>query len=203
MTLHEFEDSLQEMSVADVVKKIEASANERDKILQLLASISMKAQKHKITVLSSTLMGKPRFAIEDQWVRAYFKYGWSDIDVDLELGLIPRFGGIRVFGDPISSIVHSIFFPRLANSLGGGDSFRAHVGPDSGHWLKVARGRKILNVSYRRSADNSTHHIAFQVKRDASIDGIKNAIEILMAGLEKIKLIDIHSVSVRLNGSNR
>jgi hypothetical protein len=41
-----------------------------------------------------------------------FTESWSDIYVDLELGLKPRFGGKRVFGDPISSVIHSVVFPR-------------------------------------------------------------------------------------------
>lgn len=200
MTLHEMGDALQEASVVDMASIIQNAMTERDKVTRLLLTITQKAQGHRIDVLSSTLMGKPRFAVEDQWVRAYFKYGWSDIDVDLELGLKPRFGGIRVFGDPIATILHSLFFPRLASSLGRkmGRTFHAHVGRDNGRWLRVARDRKILNTFYTRSATNSDYHIAFQVMRDAEIVGIQNAIKIIMNAMKEAGLVRSYSSHVKL-----
>lgn len=199
MGLHGMGGALQLASVNDIAEKIKNSVTEKGKIAALLMSIQKKAQAHKINVLSSTLIMKPRFAVEDQWVRAYFKYGWSDIDVNLELGLKPKFGGIRVFGDPVGTIIHSTFFPRLASKLGKktGRQFLAHAGRDGGRWLKAGRDRKILNTFYARCATNSDYHIAFQVRRDAEIEGIQNAIKILMVSIQKAGLVDSYSVVVQ------
>lgn len=198
MTLHDLGDALQEMSVIDVTGKIAQAVEDRGKITRLLGSINAKALEHKIGVLSSTLMGKPRFAVEDQWVRSYFKYGWTDIDVDLDMGLKPRFGGIRVFGDPIATVVHSMFFPRLAKGFGGDSlSFRAHVGHDDGNWLIAGRDRKILNLSYTRTATESRYHIAFQVKQEFDLEGIVNAIKILMEKIQDAGLVTSFNSSIK------
>jgi hypothetical protein len=69
-SLNEFGESLQEMAITDVAKRIENSVVDTEKMSKMLAQISEKAQKHKITVLGSTIMGKPRFSVDDQWVRA-------------------------------------------------------------------------------------------------------------------------------------
>lgn len=198
IALHELKDALQIIPVEDICKMMEKAISEKEKILKLLNSILVKGRKHGISVLSSTLMGKLRFAVEDQWVRSYFKYGWMIVDVDLELGLKPRFGGIRVFGDPIATIVHSVFFPRLASSFSSRSrSFRAHVGADDGHWLRVGRNLKILNVSYIRSATNSPYHIAFQVREDADLMGIKESVEILMTTAKKVGLVNSFNVALK------
>jgi hypothetical protein len=202
MALHEMGDALQECPVENVAETIEKAEKYRDNILKLLLSITSKSQKYKLNVLSSTLTGKPRFEVEDQWVRAYFKYSTLELDVDLELGLKPRFGGIRVFGDPTATVIHSTFFPRLADRLGSKASFRAHVGADNGQWLMTAYGHKILNVNYLRSATNSMYHIAFQVKREADMRGIENAIEILMESLSTAGIVDRYNISEKKAQSN-
>lgn len=131
-------------------------------------------------------MGKPRFLVDDQWVRAYYKFGWSHVDVELELGLKPRFDGIRVLGDPVGSILHSILFPRLCDSFGVGDTFRAQFGV--GHLLKPDKDRKIVCISYNRCSTDSKYHIAFQVRADADIEWLKNVAKILMTSIEKTGL---------------
>jgi hypothetical protein len=197
MGLHELGDALQEMSIVDIAKKIEKSSEQRDKVLKLLVSLTEKAREHNLTVFTSTLIGKPRFAVEDQWVKAYFKYGWSDVDVDLELGLRPRFGGIRVFGDPVAAILHSILFPRLAGCFVGEGAFKAHAGADTGHWLKAGRGLKIFTIAYKRFATDSSYHLAFQVKKEADVSWLKNVVDILMASINKAELAGEAACSLR------
>jgi hypothetical protein len=195
--LHQLGDALQEMSITDIARRIEQSSGERDKIVKLLASINEKSRKHNITVLTSTLIGKPRFAVEDQWVRAYFKYGWSDVDVDLELGLRPRFGGIRVFGDPVAAILHSVLFPRLAECFARGEAFKAHAGPDNGRWLLVGRGLKLFTITYKRFATDSSYHLAFQVKKEADITWLEKIVPLLMTSIEKAELAGEASFRLR------
>jgi hypothetical protein len=196
ISLHELGDALTDIAITDVTKRIEKNPEERETTKKLLDSISQKAQKHKINVLTSTLMGKPRFAIEDQWVRAYFKYGWSDVDIDLELGLKPRFGGVRVFGDPAASVLHSLLFPRLCDDFGHGESFKAHFGRDSGKWLRAARDSKIACISYKRIATDGIYHIAFQVRAGSNIEWLKNVVALLMSSLEKAGLAQSYTYSV-------
>jgi hypothetical protein len=102
--------------------------------------------------------------------------------------LKPRFDGIRILGDPVGSILHSILFPRLHDCFVIGDTFRTHGGFGAGHLLKPDPGRKIVCISYNRASTDSKYHIAFQVRADANIEWLKNVSEILTDSIEKTGL---------------
>jgi len=138
------------------------------------------------------------YEVEDQWVRSYFKYGWTEEDVDLELGFKPKFGGIRVFGDPIATTIHSIFFPRVSEYIGTypAPSFRAHVGADSGRWLRPQKERQLLIVSYIRQANASFCHYAINLKKTYEAELLKREIDEVMYSLKEINFIDAPQIII-------
>jgi DNA polymerase III delta prime subunit len=73
LSLHELGDGLTEISITDLAKRIEKNPDERSITTNVMNCINQKGQSHKITVFISTLMGKPLYSVDDQWVRAYFK----------------------------------------------------------------------------------------------------------------------------------
>lgn len=81
---------------------------------------------------------KKHFEIEDHWIRAYFRYGQPSFHFDMKMVDIP-FYGVEFFGDSISSIVHSIFFARLAKFMEPFDSMKVHAGPSEGVDVWTAR----------------------------------------------------------------
>jgi len=166
-------------------------------VSSLISSMIKKGETYEIYVLNTTLVGKPMYQVEDQWVRSYFKYGWREEDVDIELGLRPKFGGIRVFGDPIATIIHSVFFPRFSKYLGARPGFRAHVGSDDGRWLRPQQGRQLLVASYVRQANASLGHYAINLKKDFEAELLKREIDELMYNLKEVRIIDAPQVTIK------
>lgn len=186
------ENSLQELPVSKVVCIMKEYKKEIPKVSPLIDSIIQKGDKYKIGVLGSTLVGKTLFEVEDQWVRSYFKYGWREEDVDIELGIKPKFGGIRVFGDPIASIMHSIFFPRISEFTGThpAQSFRAHVGTDSGQWLQPQRNNELLVASYIRLANDFMGHYAINLKKPYDATTLKREFDEVLEALKELGIIE-------------
>jgi hypothetical protein len=164
--LNELGDKLQDIPITSIIERISEAPTSADKFDNIMASIVLKGSHRSIHVLRSGFTEKSLYQVEDRWIASYFKYSATlQSDVDIELGIKPTFGGIRVFGDPVASVLHSIFFPRLAPSLGGADSFRAHMGSDNGNWLMPAKGRKMILSSYIRTANETSYHLAFQLRK--------------------------------------
>jgi hypothetical protein len=166
--LNELGDKLQDVPIGTIIERIQEVSISANKIDDIMASIVLKGSRLSIHVLRSGFTKRSLYQVEDRWIASYFKYSATlRSDVDIELGLKPTFGGIRVFGDPIASVLHSVFFPRIAPLLGGSDSFRAHMGSENGKWLRPAKGRKMILASYSRTADETIYHIAFQLRKTA------------------------------------
>jgi hypothetical protein len=166
--LNELGDQLQDVSIDSVIERIVETSNSVEKVESIMASIVLKASRRSIHALRSGFTERSLYQVEDRWIASYFKYSATlQTDLDIEVGLKPTFGGIRVFGDPVASVLHSVFFPRIAPLLGGSDSFRAHMGIDNGKWLWPAKGRKIILASYFRAADETSYHLAFQLTKTA------------------------------------
>lgn len=202
MRLNQSGDSLQELPISNICAIIREFGMDMPKLSALIKSIMRKGEKHKIYVLNSTLIGKPMYEVEDQWVRSYFKYGWRKVDVDIELGLKPKFGGIRVFGDPIATIIHSIFFPKVSEYIGAypAQSFRAHVGPDSGLWLRPQAQRQLLIASYLREANASLRHYAINLKMDYEAELLKREIDEVFYNFKEIGLVDAPKITIKKSG---
>jgi hypothetical protein len=196
-------DSLQELPMSKVGALIREFESGIPKVSELINVIMQKGDKHGIYVLNSTLIGKPLYGVEDQWVRSYFKYGWKQEDVDIELGVKPKFGGIRVFGDPISSVIHSVFFPRVSEhivSKFSRPSFRAHVGTNDGRWLRPQTNRQLLIASYVREANASIGHYAVNLEMSYEAGLLKREIDEVLHNLKETGFIEAPQVIIKKSG---
>lgn len=110
----------------------------------------------------------------------------------LNLDSNPRLEEIRVFGDPIATILHSTFFPRVSEHIGAypAQSFRAHVGTDSGQWLQPQKQRQLLVVSYIRQANECLGHYAINLEKAYDASPLKTEVKEILESLNQINLID-------------
>ena len=189
LSLNELGKRLQTSPLNLITGKLKDYLKLKREVQKTLNNLREKGQQFGFTVVSSSLTGNVLFQVEDQMIRSYFRYGWRYQEVDLELGVKPNFGGIRMFGDPNATIVHSVIFPRMARWLGSTDSFRAHIGQNNGEKLRPARGRTLIGYTYERAADGKLYHIAFQLKNSADLPGWKQDIQVLVNALENIDLL--------------
>ncbi|MBI2126047.1 MAG: hypothetical protein HYY67_01730 [Thaumarchaeota archaeon] len=197
LKLNEFDKRLQQLPMEKVTDRIRVSPNFRLQTKNILDSLSTKGESHQLSVVTTRLTGMSLYEIEDQWIKAYFTYGWDYEDVNLELGISPEFNGIRVFGDPVSTLIHSTVFPRMASWLSPKTGFRAHTGPKDGMELKVEEGRAIVGLNYQRTADGISYHLAFQPSQEADVEFWKGEIVSLASSLNHIGLIDAFKVFVK------
>ncbi len=137
----------------------------------------------KIKVLNSILAVKQLFGIEDQWVRAYFKYSGLGPQVNLEFGFIDENSGALTLpsGDPISSILNTVFLHRVIHHLEAPPPFWINTYPNDG-MLLAGRG-KILNASYNRAADGRDWHLAFHLKPEMETHGLREDIKMTLENL--------------------
>ena len=82
--------------------------------MALAISVASKAKENNVRAISFGTTGRAGVKIEDQWVRAYFKFSVPKIWDNLETSSTITYEGVRVFGDPVSSVIHSTFFPETA-----------------------------------------------------------------------------------------
>ena len=203
LTLHELGARLQSWSIDQVTERIRAAPTFRQATRQALDSIVAKGEKRHLVPVTTSLTGMSQYEIADQWVKAFFTYGWEFKDVDLELGINPQFNGVRVFGDPISTVVHSALFPRLAPWLSREAGFRSHTGPKDGRELEAEPGRAVLGMNYQRVADGISYHIAFEPSSEADIELWKGEVASIGSSLHHIGLIDAFEVFVKYSKIER
>jgi hypothetical protein len=192
LKLNQFGDSLQEMPISKVCNRIREYEVDVPNVASLIKAIIEKGESQKIFVLNSTIIGKPMYEVEDQWIRSYFKYGWTEADVELELGLRPKFGGIRVFGDPVATTIHSVFFPRISKHIGSypAQNFKAHTGSDDGRYLHPQKERQLLIASYTREANSSSGHYAVNLDSKYEAELLKREADELLFSLKEVGFID-------------
>ncbi len=189
LVLDEVSRSLEALSIDDFSRQPSNLDEAKTEIQNALSSISSKAEKYSIRAISAGLLGKSLYQLEDQWVKAYFKYGSVDPKIDLEFGFLGALSGVRIFGDPIASIVDTLLLPKLIYNLGSPDDWRVNTYPNDGSRLRVSPARKVLNCVYDRAADNVTYHMAFQVQDYTDLVPIHSEAERLLAYLKGIGLI--------------
>lgn len=174
-------------SMKSQIQLLEKSTNETQSALE---SILAKAAKYSIRAITSGHLGKSVYQIEDQWIRSFFKYGSVDPKIDLEFGFIGDPHGVRIFGDPIASIIDTMFLPKLIHKLSGPDSWRVNNYPNDGKGMHAfSTERKILNCIYKRTINDTTYHMAFQLKDLRDIRDIETEINRLMGLLQDTNLI--------------
>ena len=125
-------------------------------------------------------------------VRAYFKFSVPKIWDNLETSSNVTYEGVRIFGDPVSSVVHSVFFPRLRHAVSGKAEFRAHTGFDEGEEIRIEPGRKLLKTVYRRVADGKIHHLAFQVKGEEDVGEWLESINLTMSTMRNLGFVNLY-----------
>lgn len=189
MVLNELGSKLQSMPYEEVIAIIHDFKKHKPDVQSIFELISAKGEKYGINIFTSSLTGMSLYDIEDQLLRSYFKYGWKYRDTDIELGMKPEFGGIRVFGDPIATVIHSTLFPRMADVLGGTDSFRANAYQNDGSSFRPAKGRLLVGISYLRVADGLIYHIVFQLKERADFRAWETEILALGKSMKEVGLI--------------
>jgi len=198
LRLNQFKDSLQEMPISKVCNRIREYEVDVQNVASLMKAIIEKGENQKIFVLNSTIIGKPMYEVEDQWIRSYFKYGWTEADIELELGLRPKFGGIRVFGDPVATTIHSVFFPRISEHIGSypAQNFKAHTGFDNGRYLHPQKERQLLIASYIREADSSAGHYAVNLDSKYEVELLKREVDELLFSLKEAGFIDNSTTAI-------
>lgn len=197
MQLHKSGDSLSSLELSLINHAIRDSKNYYDDTLSVLESIMEKGNQNKIDVLTSTLIGKPMYEIEDHLLRSYYKYGWTEQYFDLRKD-ITSFGGIRIFGDPISTILHSIFFPQLNKYFDPSrGSFKAHVGENDGRSLQPPTNMQLIIISYVRQANASYGHYALNLRLNCESILVEKEIKEVLYSINEIELIDAPTTMIK------
>lgn len=159
-------------------------------------SIERLAEKFAIPIFSVAVRGKPIYKVEDQWIRASFKYGSVLPEIDMASGIIRPSRQARIYGDPIASIIDTIFLPDVIGKLGAPDSWRSNNFPNDGSGAPETEGRKILNCAYIRTADNQAWHMAYQIRKPEDVSVISTQMEGALEFLFERGLVGDFKVSV-------
>ena len=192
------------MQVVDLLKSFENVETNKPKLFETIKSINAKADKYQIRAFRQVFGTPTGFRLEDQWIRAYFKYTVPRVYVDLELYSRIPYKGIYVFGDPITTILHSIFFPRLGKAITGKAEFRAHTGFGNGRGIPFQKDRQLLLSSYRRTADGQTYHLGFLLREEEeNLAEWSGEIPLVLEELEKIGLVRDTKVEIVRNSAPR
>ncbi len=165
------------------------------RVQSAIKSIQEVGEKYSIPVLAIAVKGKPVYQVEDQWVRASFKYGSVEPKIDLASGIIGPSRQARIFGDPVASILDTIFLPELIGKLGTPDSWRVNNYPNDGSQLLKAAERKILNCVYVRFADNQVWHMAYQIRQSEDVSGTARRMEGILMFLAARAIVGDYKVS--------
>lgn len=203
LTLDELGSHLQSMEIMDLLKYFGMAESNKPKLFENIASINKKAEAYQIQAFRKTFGTPTGFTLEDQWIRAYFKYTAPRVYVDLELYSRVPYKGIYVFGDPVSTIIHSIFFPRLGKAITGKAEFRANTGYGTGRALPFQKDRQLLLVNYRRTADGQMYHLGFLVRQEEDLAQWLGEIPLVLEELQKSGVVRDTKVEVVRNPTSR
>jgi Cdc6-like AAA superfamily ATPase len=149
--------------------------NHKAKIKSILESISAKSSNYNLQVVSQSVTDFAMHGVEDQMMKSYFRYGLWYNEIAYQSGTKLIIEGIRPFGNPVASIIHSIIFPSLTEWLRH-DGFKAHTGLGDGFGYVPDSGRVIVGLNYIRSADGSKYHLVFQLDSAADVEAVKKKI---------------------------
>lgn len=191
------EEKLLELDVGHLCTIIEKEEELTRISERTISEITKKGVACDIETISKSMMGKPMYVLNDQWLGSYFKIGWAHRLFDIDKGFIPIFGGIIMFRDPISSMIHSIMFPRVADHLKGPIPFKVLSKKGSSRSFRKPKtaGRKYIIVDYQRSADNSNYFYVLNLSGECEIDLVRKKVAILMSTLRSKDLVNKYSVT--------
>jgi hypothetical protein len=186
-------------SMDDIESRLGEIGRQRPNVEASLQHVATLEEKCKVKVLNPILSTKPIYEVEDQWIKAYFKYSVLGPQVNLEFGLISENSGALIFGDPVSSILDSIFLPHVIQSFEDPLTFQINSYANDGRFL-TGRG-KIVNASYKRVADNRTWHLAFHLKPETDTVDLKKDMVRVLEKLQGMQLIHNYEVMERLGST--
>lgn len=187
LVLDELEDQLQALPAEDICKQMCNCETILPTVTAAVNSLLEKAVKYDITLFASDIV-KKKFEIEDNWIKAYFRYSEQGFNFNIEFTSVP-FIGVSFFGDCVSSIFLSIFFARLTKFMDTSDKSHVHEGPNPGDGLVPWRNRKLLMIVFKKTDDLKYHHIAFNLRAEANTIPIKIEIEKIARCLRELNLI--------------
>lgn len=190
--LNEMGRNVQTTPIAELSSEIEGFKEDRETMMRLVQSISEKASRFGIDAIKTGITSTGGLIIDDQWLRAYFKFSVPKIWYDLEASPNIPYTGIRFYNDPVASIIHSIFFPRFGRSIMGKAEYHAHQHAGRTDFLTIERDRKLLLCLYRRVADGRMCHLAFQLKKEADTAEWIEGINIILGTLQKQGIINLY-----------
>lgn len=199
IALDELGPKLQSMEIVDLLKVFGTAEPNKPKLFETINSINGKAEKYQIQAFKKAFGTPTGFRLEDQWIRAYFKYTAPRVYVDLELYSRIPYKGIYVFGDPVTTILHSIFFPRLGKAITGKAEFRAHTGYGNGKAIPFQKDRQLLLSNYRRTADGQTYHLGFLLRQEEDLAEWLAQIPLVLDELQKVGMVREPNVEVIRN----
>jgi hypothetical protein len=192
IVLDELKDLLQTLPISDLCKTMQNCTTILPDVSSAVTALVDKAAKYEINLLGTDVL-KKKFEIEDQWLKAYFRYSLKSFNFDIEISDLP-FIGVQFFGSCISSVFQSIFFARLSKFMDSSDRSRAHEGATNGNELKPWPNRKLLNVTYKVPGDLSPHHIAFNLRVETNTTVAKQEIEQVAKCLRDLEFISSYEI---------
>jgi hypothetical protein len=195
--IDDLQDSLQRAPCSEIVKTLTTYEEIVPNIEQSVKSLEEKSTAYNLNVLQFDLLKK--YEIDDNWIRAYFRYSSQTWNADISVSELP-FIGIRFIGDGdcVAAILFSIFFPRLSYCFDPNDAMKVHASIGNGEDLYPWRGRRLIVFLYKRFDDPKPRHIAFHLLANANAEQIKTNIKEVADGLVKISLIKEYQMKEEL-----
>jgi len=185
------EDNI-DYTVKDLCQNISQSPDIMTDSIKIIESIIEKGINNHIDAITKNIIGKPMYEINDQWLASYFKIGWATKTFDIDKGFVPFIGGVQMYQDPISSMLHNIFFPKLANWMKGATPFKVLSRQGSIRSFKIPRkssNRQYLAIDYMRNVDNIFYLYVLNLEEVYDASEIKNDMLFFLTTIKKYDLI--------------
>ena len=201
LALDKVGENLRSVSTEQIMPLFDDFETQKEYTSSSLHKMLTLGDKYSIKALNPEMLRKAIYNVEDQWVKAYFRY--SDLSfgaVSLEYGLIATDSGVLIlpFGDPVSSILNSAFLHRVMSSLGESPPFKTNCYSNAGLDLYSEKG-KILSAIFLRVADGKTWHMAFHLKADTNTNELRSDMLKLLVKLQSEGLVRNSSVRERVD----
>jgi len=192
--LDELGEGLTNIKIGDLCNELEKIDRNLEVVENSINKIIQNGEKLNIKAISKNIIGRPMYVSNDQWLGAYFKIGWAQKSFDLDKGFLPVFQGVRMFRDPIASILHSVFFPRVAEYLKKARPFKVRSDKGSSVRFRMPKSirekRKYLAIDYQRNADNLNYYYILNLHKDCDVLSIKNNVLHLLSVLKRKQLVN-------------
>jgi hypothetical protein len=196
-------ENLRLSSIDTVVSQFDLVKDKRQPTQESIDKILTLGDKYAVRALNVLMADRPAYYVEDQWVSTYFTYSALPPEVNFELGMISGDSGLLSFpfGDPVSSMLNSLFLHKIMKSLEKGDTFRTNSSPSDGSSLKSRFG-KVVNASFLRVADGKRWHFAFNLKMKTETSAVKMEAAKALEKMRELQLVREFSIKERVREQN-